>query len=150
MCLLSNVGFISRSGSVTLIKRAWFKKRLIGEVMEWGVRDQEGAALKVKTLTRPQSSRKFKIIIHSVTTSLCLYFFPDMKTGMPAVFGACFNFLREYQRIPRHTLSLTRQQNHKLYCTSASPPRLYRMCDNYCGRNYSINIFNHEPTKNSK
>lgn len=73
----------------------------------------------MKTLTRPQSSPKFKVITHSVTTSLCLYKHAP-KTGMPAVFGACFNFLTEYQWIPRVTFILTRQQNHKPYCTSAS------------------------------
>lgn len=63
--LLGNVGFISRSGSVTLIKRAWLKKWLIGNVTEGGVRCQRGPGLRVKTLTRPQRLSKFKVVTHN-------------------------------------------------------------------------------------
>lgn len=30
VCVLGNVGFVLRSGSVTLVKGAWLKERLIG------------------------------------------------------------------------------------------------------------------------
>lgn len=83
VCLLGNVGFISRSGSVTLIKGAWFEKWPTGEVVGWGVGSQGGGTKseisdQARGFAKVQSRNSQR---YNLSPPL---FAPHVKTHIPA------------------------------------------------------------------
>lgn len=75
-------------------------------------RRSRGAALRVKTLTRPRGSPKFKVVTHSVTTALCLSAPSCLYVSLTGLLLFCARF--EFEDHANFTALLFLRNQHKL------------------------------------